>query len=88
MLALFEMKGHPMPTITVRNLTNETHRALKLLAKEHGKKMETYVRDLLIEQSRPCEKIGSSLAKYARKHGTIDLKIIRDKTPAKTAIFK
>jgi antitoxin FitA len=73
-----------MPAIVVRNLSPETHRALRARAEEHGRSTEAEVRAILDEAVRPPARVrlGSALAALARPFGGLELDITRDKTPA------
>ncbi len=73
-----------MSAIVVRNLSPETHRALRARAAEHGRSMQAEARAILDEAVRPKAriKLGSALAALARPFGGLDLEIGRDKTPA------
>ena len=79
-----------MPAVTVRNLPEETHRALKLRAAQHGRSTEAEIRAILEEAIRPKEriKIGSELAAFGRRFGGLDLDVERDQTPAEPAKFE
>lgn len=79
-----------MPVVTVRNLPEETHRALKLRAVQHGRSTEAEIREILEDAVRPKSrlKIGSELAAFARQFGGIDLDIARDQAPAEPATFE
>lgn len=79
-----------MPVLTIRNLPEETHRALKLRAAQHGRSTEAEVRQILEEAVRPEErvKIGSELAAFGRRFGGLDLSISRDQTPTEPADFE
>lgn len=79
-----------MPAITVRNLPDETHRALKVRAAEHGRSTEAEIREILEEAVRPegRVRIGSELAAFGRRIGGIDLEIARDQAPTDPANFK
>ncbi|MCL4648685.1 FitA-like ribbon-helix-helix domain-containing protein [Burkholderia multivorans] len=71
-----------MPVITVRNLPDEVHRALRVRAALHGRSIEAEVRDIL-EQAVLSEgrvKLGTLLAEIGREAGGVDLDIQRDKT--------
>ncbi|MCA8501958.1 Arc family DNA-binding protein [Burkholderia multivorans] len=71
-----------MPVITVRNLPDEVHRALRVRAALHGRSTEAEVRDIL-EQAVLSEgrvKLGTLLAEIGREAGGVDLDIQRDKT--------
>ncbi|WP_457301139.1 FitA-like ribbon-helix-helix domain-containing protein [Phyllobacterium sp. P5_D12] len=79
-----------MPAVTVRNLPEETHRALKLRAAQHGRSTEAEIREILEEAIRPKDrvKVGSELAAFGRRFGGLDLDVRRDQTPAKPAKFE
>ena len=79
-----------MAAVTVRNLPEETHRALKLRAAQHGRSTEAEIREILEEAIRPKEriKIGSELAAFGRRFGGLDLDVERDQTPAEPAKFE
>jgi plasmid stability protein len=79
-----------MAVVTVRNIPDETHRALKLRAAQHGRSTEAEIRDILKAavhgQGNP--KIGSELAAFGRRFGGVDLRTVRDQTPTEAATFK
>ncbi|MGE3875407.1 MAG: plasmid stabilization protein [Parvibaculaceae bacterium] len=79
-----------MPAVTIRNLSKEIHRALKLRAARHGRSTEAEIRNILEEAVHPKEhvKIGSELAAFGRRFGGLDLKIERDQTPPDPAEFE
>lgn len=79
-----------MPVVTVRNLPEEVHRALKLRAAQHGRSTEAEIRKILEEAVRPEErvKIGSELAAFGQQLGEINLDVTRDKTPTEPAVFE
>jgi plasmid stability protein len=58
-----------MATLTVRNLPDEVHRALRLRAARHGRSTEAEVRALLEEAVKPQGRLrlGSLLADVGRK---------------------
>ncbi len=79
-----------MPAVTIRNLSEETHRALKLRAIHHGRSTEAEMRDILDSAVRPVERIrlGSALSALSRNAGLANadfeaLEQAYDKTPAK-----
>jgi plasmid stability protein len=78
-----------MPAIVVRNISAETHRALRVRARKNGRSTEAEVRAILEGAVRPPERIGlgSALASLAKPFGGFELKIKRDKRPAKPADF-
>lgn len=80
-----------MPILTVRNLPEETHRALRHRAAEHGRSTEAEVRSILEEAVRPQKrlKIGTALFRIGQAVGGIDdLKIPRDRSEIRGADFK
>jgi plasmid stability protein len=79
-----------MPAVTVRNLPEETHRALKLRAARNGRSTEAEIRHILEESvsAKPRLKIGSELAAFGRRYGGIDLNIKRDPRPIEPAEFE
>ena len=78
-----------MPAVLVRNLTVETHRALKRRAKLHGKSTEAEIRGILDEAVRPETEVGlgTALQELGRKYGPFP-EIERDKTPARYVTFE
>lgn len=63
-----------MPNLTVRNLSGETHGALRMRATRHGRSIEAEVRFILEEAVRPADrlKIGSEIHRIARQIGGMD----------------
>lgn len=60
-----------MPALTIRNLSHETHRALKLRAAKHGRSAEAEMR-LILEaavQSADRVRLGDAIANMSRKIG-------------------
>ncbi|MFZ5511166.1 MAG: FitA-like ribbon-helix-helix domain-containing protein [Pseudomonadota bacterium] len=79
-----------MPVITVRNLPEETHRALRLRAAQHGRSTEAEIRDILENAVRPEErvKIGSALASFGQRFGGLELDTPRDQKPTELAVYE
>ncbi|MGO4725029.1 MULTISPECIES: FitA-like ribbon-helix-helix domain-containing protein [unclassified Inquilinus] len=77
-----------MAAVTIRNLPEETHRALKLLAARHGRSTEAEIRRILEDAVRPKSGIGSELAAFGRRFGGLDLDITRDPKPTEPADFE
>ncbi len=79
-----------MAAIVVRNVSPETHRALRARAKQHGRSTEAEIRAILDHAVRPAGrmKLGSALADLGKPFGGLDLKIVRDKAPAEAADFR
>ena len=79
-----------MAAVTIRNIPEETHRALKQRALAKGTSTEAEIRSILEEAIRPSSriKVGSELAAFGRKFGGIELNIKRDPRPAEPAEFE
>lgn len=78
-----------MPSVSIRNLPEATHRALKHRAKQHGTSTEAEIRSILEEAVRPPGRIlvGSELAALGRRCGGIELDIRRDQSLDEPADF-
>ena len=83
-----------MAMLTVRNLPDEVHRALRVLANRHRRSMEAEVRDILTSAVHPPGrvKLGSLLADIGRLAQLSDDEFavfaqVRDKTPADPPSF-
>jgi plasmid stability protein len=72
-----------MAAVTIRNLPEATHRALKARAAKHGRSTEAEIREIIESAVRPSSRIrlGSALAKLGRKYGGVELQIERDQSP-------
>ncbi len=79
-----------MASVTIRNLSDETHRALRVRAATHGRSTEAEIRDILDQATRAPErvKLGSLLAQIGREAGGVELNIERDQTPTKPISFE
>jgi plasmid stability protein len=79
-----------MASINVRNLSDKTHKALRIRAALHGRSTEAEVRSILDEAVRPTNApgLGSMLTAIGRDFGGIDLDMPRDGTPAEPANFE
>jgi antitoxin FitA len=84
-----------MAMLTVRNLPDEVHRALRIRAAEHGRSTEAEVRDILEAAVKPegRVKLGSFLAGFGRESGLSDQEFaifenLRDRTSAKPVSFE
>jgi plasmid stability protein len=79
-----------MSSITVRNLPEETHRALRVRATLAGRSTEAEVRAILESAARPEGriKLGSLLAEIGQQVGGFDLEIERDSSPAEPMSFE
>ena len=79
-----------MAMLTVRNLPEEVHRALRVRAAQHGRSMEAEVREILevIVSPEGRVRLGSLLADIGRQVRLSDEEAalfndVRDKTPAR-----
>lgn len=79
-----------MASVTVRNLPDETHRALRVRAATHGCSTEAEIRAILECAVRPEGriKLGSLLAEIGREVGGVDLEIERNRTPTGPVSFE
>jgi len=85
-----------MAVVTVRNLPDEVHRAIRIQAAQHGRSTEAEIRDILERAARPegRVKLGSFLASIAREAGGLTdeehalFESVRIKTPARAVSFE
>ncbi len=77
-----------MSSVTVRRIPEETHRALKLRAAQHGRSTEAEIRSILEIAVRPRLGIGSALAAIGRSVGGVELVTRRDATGIDAAKFE
>ncbi|MCU7921669.1 MAG: Arc family DNA-binding protein [Candidatus Thiodiazotropha sp. (ex Dulcina madagascariensis)] len=84
-----------MRSITVRNVPDEVHRALRVRAAQHGRSAEAEIRDILENTVKPegRVKLGSLLADIGRRAKLTDEEFavfeqMRDKTPAEPVSFE
>jgi plasmid stability protein len=88
-------RGAAMAILTVRNLPDEVHRALRMRAALHGHSTEAEVREILASVVKPETRVrlGDALAALGRTIGLTneDFEIfdrVRDKTPATPLKFE
>jgi len=84
-----------MAMLTVRNLPDDVHRALKLQAALHGRSTEAEVRDILATAVKPevRMRLGDALAALSRDIGLVNedfevLERVRNQTPAIPLAFR
>ncbi len=79
-----------MRAITVRNLPEGTHQALKARAARHGRSTEAEVRAILEDVVRPAErvKVGSELAALGKHFGGVTLEVERGGEATDAPIFE
>lgn len=84
-----------MAILTVRNVPDEVHRALRLRAAEHGRSTEAEVREILERavKSETRVRMGDALAELGSRVGLTNddfavLDQVRDKVPAEPMRFE
>ena len=84
-----------MAMLTVRNLPDEVHRALRMRAAQHGRSTEAEVREILAAAVKPAERVrlGDALAALGRDFGLTNedwdmVDQTRDKSPAEPPRFE
>ena len=84
-----------MAMLTVRNITDEVHRALRVRAAPRGHSMEAEVREILESAVSPAGrvKLGSLLADMGRRAKLTDEEFavfeqVRNKAPARPLSFE
>lgn len=84
-----------MSAVTIRNLSEEVHRALKVRAAQHNRSTEAEIRAILEAAVRPEGRLrlGTALAETSRKMGLTNADIevleqVRDRRPAEPMKFE
>lgn len=88
-----------MAAVTVRNLPDEVHRALKLRAAAHNRSTEAEIRAILEDSVRPADRLrlGTLIWQSAREAGVTEADVdaleaaidgIRSKQPAEPMRFE
>lgn len=84
-----------MAMLTIRNLPDTVHRALRVRAAQHGQSTEAEVREILASVVKPeaRTRMGDALSNLGKKIGLTneDFEIfnqVRDKKPAKPLRFE
>jgi len=84
-----------MAMLTVRNLPDDVHRALRVRAAQHGRSTDAEVREILAEVVKPEKRVrmGDALVSLGRKIGLADDDVavfekVRDKKPAEPLRFE
>ncbi len=85
-----------MPSITIRNVPDEVHRAIRIRAAMHGRSAEAEIRDILEKAAKPDGrlKLGSLLVSIAREAGGMTdaeaehFDQIRDRAPPEPMRFE
>jgi antitoxin FitA len=78
-----------MATVTVRKLSPQVHRALRVLAARHGRSTEAEIREILSRavQAKHQLRIGSELRRFAKRLGGFELELRRGRKPIEPATF-
>ena len=83
-----------MAILTVRNVPDDVHRALRVRAARHGRSTEAEVREILAAVVKPSSRVrmGDALAAIGRKVGLTNedfavFERARDKAPAEPLSF-
>ena len=88
-----------MAILTVRNVPDEVHRALRVRAAQHGRSTESEVREILASVVKPASRLrlGDALASLSREAGLTneDFAVyeavreqVKDKAPAEPLRFE
>ena len=84
-----------MAMLTVRNLPDDVHRALRVQAAQHGRSTEAEVREILAAAVKPEARVrmGDALSALGTKIGLTNEDFdlfdqVRDKTPAEPLRFE
>jgi antitoxin FitA len=84
-----------MAAVTIRNLSDEVHRAIKIRAASNNRSAEAEMRDILETVVMPKErvKLGTALSSISREYGLTEedveaLERTFDKTPAEPMTFE
>jgi plasmid stability protein len=89
------MEGAIMAAVTIRNLSEEAHRALKVRAAQHNRSTEAEMRAILEAAVRPEGRLrlGTALSEIGQKYGVTNadveaLEQVRDTRPAEPMRFE
>ena len=84
-----------MAAVTIRNLSQEVHRALKVRAAQHNRSAEAEMRAILEAAVQPEGRLrlGTALSEIGKKYGITNADIeaieeVRDKRPAEPMRFR
>lgn len=78
-----------MPSLTIRNIPIDIHRAIKARALHNGRSTESEVREILRHAAEPAGglRLGDELAALGKAFGGIQLDLRRSAKPMKAARF-
>ncbi len=79
-----------MATLTIRNLPDEIHAALRVRAAQHGRSTEAEIREILAQSVRSGGrlKVGTELRRFGAELHGVELDVRRDRKPVDPATFK
>ncbi|WP_404403380.1 FitA-like ribbon-helix-helix domain-containing protein [Pelagibacterium halotolerans] len=77
-----------MANMIVRNIPDDVHRRLKILAAERGTSAEAVVREMIADATRPSMKLGDAVAAFARRTGEDFPKVERKPDTLRPATFE
>lgn len=84
-----------MPSVTIRHVPDEVHRAIRVRAAQHGRSIEAEMRDILASAVKPEGriKLGSILAEIGRSVKLTEeefalFESVRDNGEARAASFE
>ncbi len=78
-----------MPSLTIRNIPVEVHRAIKARALRHGRSTEAEIREILRDAAEPAAglRFGDELAALGEAFGGVELDIRRSGKPMRKALL-
>ncbi len=76
-----------MANVTIRNLPDSVHRALKIRAAQHGRSTEAEIREILGLAAMPVDRIriGDELKALGQAFGGVELESTRSDKPMRLA---
>ena len=67
-----------MPVLTIRNVSEETKRRLRIRAAKHGRSMEAELREILdraLDRAKPAENLGQAIRRHFGALGGVELEL-------------
>ncbi len=85
--AIIMKMRYQMPNVTIRNLPDETHRAIKARARRHGRSTEAEIREILKAAAQPpgTLRLGDELAALGAAFGGVEIRQRRSTRPMRAA---
>jgi plasmid stability protein len=79
-----------MATVTIRNLPDDVHTALRVRAAQHGRSTEAEIREILAQSvcSEGRLKVGTELRRFGAALNGVELDVRRDREPLEPAAFE